>query len=444
MRIEAADSRANGAIELPELMDARGGHANPEGDASADSSSGVLDFLNGDSLAVRLEEILPDGDLVLTRKDVRGPIQISRNNLRALRLNASGGLDQDAAARITLTNGDRILGRILEFNEKTLTIETPYAGRLSLSSPMIASIHPYSGHGLIYDLEDGERNWHLGNQGTGGWTHEGKHLVFQGRRRSATISRPFDALPENWMMTFDLEWQPNVNFNISLMSQHPVNNNQSWSLSFQGDYIRLNRMENRSQDLGRIQVPGFNTKGKAHFRVFVNRKENAVSLFADGEKVNTWNDPGGFDNAGTHLIFHGGQSAYRVTALRIQGWNGILPDSGDIAAENDIMEAANGDRFSGTLLKIEDGAATFQTEFTTFNAPLDRISSIGFHTETRGTARKKAGDVRLHMRNDDLLTVNVGALDDKKLKGDSENFGEIRIDRQALAGFEFNLYQPKE
>ncbi|MCC5846708.1 MAG: hypothetical protein JJU29_01335 [Verrucomicrobia bacterium] len=431
---------ATDAIELPDPGDARGGHARNVEDADADPSSGSLYFLNGDSLTVRLEEILADGDLVVTRDDVRGPIQIARDNLLALRLNAPRGFRQEASSRITLTNGDRLLGRILEFHENSLEIETRYAGRISLSAPMVASIYPYSDHGLVYDLDAGDREWHLGNQGDGGWIQDQGQLIYEGRRRSATISKAFESLPENWMMAFELEWLPTANFNISMMSQHAVNANQSWSLYFQGDYIRLNRMENRSQDLGRTQVSGFNNKGKARLLLFVNRNENTITLFVDDEKVNTWNDPGGFENAGDHLIFHGGQSSYRVTSLRIQNWNGVLPGSSDITSENDVMEAGNGDRFSGKLLKIEDGVATFQTEFTTFEAPLERISRIGFHAETRGTARKKAGDVRLRMRNDDLLTVNVDTLDMKELTGDSENFGKISVEREAISGFEFNLY----
>jgi len=55
--------------------------------------------------------------------------------------------------------------------------------------------------------------------------------------------------------------------------------------------------------------------------------------------------------------------------------------------------------------------------------------------------RRRAGDIRVVLANQDRLTVDMKSLDASELKGETDAAGEVSIKRSAILRMRFHLYE---
>jgi len=117
--------------------------------AVGDPPEDLLRFSNDDQLHGRFEGF-EDKTITWQRKDVPKPIAIDSSSVRQIVLHGgrpARGIDTTSYAR--LTGGDRIPGAIVSLDDKTLTIDTPYAGQLSIPRNHVDVLAPTPFGGLV-------------------------------------------------------------------------------------------------------------------------------------------------------------------------------------------------------------------------------------------------------------------------------------------------------
>ena len=76
--------------------------------------------------------------------------------------------------------------------------------------------------------------------------------------------------------------------------------------------------------------------------------------------------------------------------------------------------------------------------------PLKNISYFTLAENKQERPRRTSEDVRLYFHTGEFITVKMDSLNDFKLKGKSENFGDCELNMNAFIGIEFNLYEEKK
>src|SRR5271166_4238830 len=104
----------------------------------------TLAFLNKDQLHGYLLGIDADGSLHWQSPEARDPIIFKSGEVSQIKLDSHKPAAASSEARIALTNGDILPGNIISLDDRTLALDTWYAGRLSLPRTMLRSILPMS------------------------------------------------------------------------------------------------------------------------------------------------------------------------------------------------------------------------------------------------------------------------------------------------------------
>ena len=105
--------------------------------------------------------------------------------------------------------------------------------------------------------------------------------------------------------------------------------------------------------------------------------------------------------------------------------------------KQDLLSLANGDRVTGQVKSIENGAVNVSSAVTPLTIPLERVNEIYLATQNTERARRLASDVLAFFHDGGQVTVGLDSLDDKHLTGHSENFGKASFDRHAFQNCNF-------
>lgn len=451
LEVEVDQPAATPAISVPAPVNGATADTPAAGTgAAAASMSSTLAFLTGDS--IRGELVLIDAKQGLTWKhpDAGAPIIFGLANLREVRL-AEPPADSQAAslAMVTLTNDDQLPGKLLEITEQAVTLETSYAGRLSLVRSLVRSIAPGAAVAAsVYEGPTGMDGWvsQRGSQGT--WSYKNGSFISTGRNGS--IGREI-AMPEVARIDFDLAWRGTPGFTLSFCGERVDNPNQgAYMLNVQNDYFSLYRFSppQGSNELGSFNQQGFTIKGKARFSIRVDRPKKSVALLINGALVRQFTDTAAKPPAGKCLYLGCSQGLLKVSNISVTKWDGKMENAagtadGEEASADDTLFFGNGDKVRGKLKTAKDGKINFATAYATMDVPVDRVAVIEFGKGGQERARRNAGDVQLVFPAGQRVTMNLEKLAAGTAAGKSENFGAATFKLAAFGKINFNLYDDR-
>jgi hypothetical protein len=127
-------------------------------------------------------------------------------------------------------------------------------------------------------------------------------------------------------------------------------------------------------------------------------------------------------------------------ALRVPG--GWDPAKGAATADaaKDGMRLANGDFVSGELVAVNDGIVTVKSGLGEVKLPVDRLRTLSLKALNSERAIRRNGDIRLYTKNGSRLVMRLEAVEQGRLIGSSQNFGQAPIVMDAVERVEFNIY----
>ena len=406
----------------------------------------LLKFRNGDLLHGMVMTVVPDAGIRWRYPDVKEPIAFDMANAVELQLSPRPPRTSRAQHHsiVELTNGDQLAGDIVTLNDKALVLNTWYAGSLQIKRPMIQRImFTTSGPEAVY----------IGPTGLDGWIQEGNRNAWSYKRgafygqSNGSIARDVK-LPDVANMEFDLAWRGQLYFQFALYIDdlRQLYNAGGYVLQFNSAnvYLQRSRPQHGFNNIGNnVEVPDFQRKTKAHISVRANKPKKTIALFADGNMVKQWTDPGEFAGKGTGILFFSqGQGQLRITNISVTGWDGKLDaDVAPTATQEDLVRFANNDKVSGTLGGIANNEITFATSFATMKIPLERVQQIEMASQKSEKARRQAADVRASFLDGSRFTLALDKLDDQNLAGSSENCGRVTCTLDAFRRVQFHIYE---
>jgi hypothetical protein len=139
--------------------------------------------------------------------------------------------------------------------------------------------------------------------------------------------------------------------------------------------------------------------------------------------------------------------------IRLLGRGGMDPDEAELTEEETPpetgIELRNGDRVSGEVVAIADRVVTLETDFGEFQLPVARLRRFALRTPEEAAdpelcwkPLRQRGDVRAWFPGGGHITFKLLGLEEGKLIGASQTFGEAGFDLGAFSRIEFNLYRP--
>ena len=316
---------------------------------SASEPSDLLRFTNGDQLHGTYQGIKDGNRLIWQREDVSSPVDFKLDQVRHVVLR--GGRPSKAVnsiANVSLVNGDRIPGTILEMNDKTLTLETSFAGVLHFPRNQVEMFAPNPlGGKLNYHGPFIEDEWKMAHasfpngmpaaddkaaagdatkpDSPGRWAFSGSAWYWKNKSYGTAIIRE-NSMPDRSILRFDLAWRNRLSVAIGFhadlakpakqddadkeqIHRRPIgfvpgdsailpkifgNSYVLQMFSMQTILYRTSIAADGTPSIERVQISGNGPRlgdtGKATVEIRSNRLTGVISLFMNGEFVAQWNE----------------------------------------------------------------------------------------------------------------------------------------------------------
>jgi len=412
------------------------------GDAAKGPQQDSLTFLNKDQLHGILIG-LDEAGLHWQSKESRQPIIFETDQVSEIKLDShKEPATAKSAHRIGLTNGDELPGNIVTLDDKTLVLDTWYAGRISIPREMIRRITPLAdSNAAVYEGPTGTDGWAISRMGGGRvWTFRDGSFI---GTSYGTIGRDVK-LPPVSNVAFDVVLRGNCQFSVGLYSERPDSFSNCYMLTLANGFTELQRLSPNggSNSLGSTQLQNVIRHDVSHIELRTDKNKKSIWLLVDGKVAKEWTDPAEFNGGGSSIIFSCQPSTFvKISNIKVSKWDGKFEDApapGDASAQ-DAVELANNDKVSGGLESIKDGLAKFSSSYAELSIPLGRVSEVDFASAHSSVVKEKAGDVRAYFAEGGNVTMQLTGWDAKGAAGASPNFGTATFSPDAFSRLLFNL-----
>ena len=380
--------------------------------------------------------------------EAKDPIVFQTVNLTEVKLDSHkppANAPQPAQA-VTLTNNDQLPGTLISLDDKSLILDTWYAGKITIPRAMVKGITPLkSSEGTLYEGPTGMEGWTLGNNGNRAksWAYRDGALI---ATSYGTIGRDMK-LPDASSISFDLVSRGQNQLSVCIYCDQVENIGNCYMFQINNNYIYLQRYSRNGMNMVGQEQPvmlrgAMMRSDKLHIDIKVNKATKTIWLYVNGNMVKQWTDPGEFAGTGSKIIFSSQQGMYaKISNIKVSQWDG-KPDAPATDAgksKEDSIKMANSDRVSGKLKKIEDGKAIFASSYADLTIPLDRIEQIDMSSIGADQPKKNADDVRAYFSDRGSVTMELQSWDDKHVTASSPNFGTATFSPDAFQRLQFNL-----
>lgn len=429
---------------------------------TAAASDSEIVFANGDRLAGSLESFAVD-HLIWNSPALEKATPFQLSKIMDLRLPGSPVVNPGAYEVIlNLTNGDVAKGRIAMVNEKAVVLETIFGGRLAFNRAMISAAR----------IEQSKQVVYRGPSGMEGWHHLGENEVWSCSRSAlhssglGGIGRD-NLLPDACAIAFDAEWKGD---SCNLMVVVYANDSEvepatsGYELTIQRGNIRLRNCATQNF-IGSVTSPLLGIANKARIEIRATRLSGTFCLLINDRVAEVWTDPDWKKMSfGDGLRFISlSEQAHKISAIRVGRWDGVvegLPDdqsaegpqppkalfqSSSAAKENpreDGMYMTNGDFVSGELSAVEGDQVGVKSSLGELKLPIERLRGLALKPANPERAIRRNGDIRVYFVDGSRLVMCLDGVEEGRLLGTSQNFGEALFGLDLIERIEFNIYDP--
>lgn len=358
---------------------------------------------------------------------------------------------------LDLSNGDVARGKLATVDDQSVVLETAFGGRMKFNRAMIAGARIEATNELVY----------RGPTGMDGWRQSGEKEAWSYGRsafRSSGIGGigRDDLLPDSCAVSFLLEWKgDSCGVKVFVFSRDAGNEAaaEGYELTIQRGNFRLKKCSTQNF-LGVGNSSILTTANKARFELLASRKTGLVCLFINERLSAKWQDPDfKKDDFGSGLQFFSvSDQAQKLSDIRVAKWDGVeegvpelrggmvspmkadAPAADKSVATKDGMQLANGDFVPGELASIDDGIVTLVSPLGEVKLPVDRLRTLALKSLNSERAIRRGGDIRVFIKGGTRLVMRLDAVDQGRLIGSSQNFGQACIGIDAIERIEFNIY----
>jgi len=395
-------------------------------DPPAATPPDLLRFTNSNQLDGHFAGLKP-GPLVLWRRDdLAAPVEFKTDQIRQIVLRrGQPAKPLPGPSSVALINGDRLPGTLVALDATTVTIETAFAGNLTLPRDSVGMIAPNpTGGRILYAGPFSDEGWSITGQKETpdadastpadkgpAWVHAG--AAWYNRPDAAALRREV-AMPDLAVVRFQLAWKSRLSLVLAFHAdfqapRKPPAEDESklvqngtpglpqffgnaYALNLYPNYVILNRCRLDAEghpSIERVQAGGTNIRlpetGEAAVELRCNRLTGEISLYLNDEFAMQWTEPGakdapGYAGKGGGIGFLATGSQVRISDLLVAEWNGMPDSARSMQSEGqDIVLLANGtDRFAGEVTGFGQGALKLKSRYGEFQFPLGDIAEVRF------------------------------------------------------------------
>lgn len=432
---------------------------------SAFAGESHLRFVNGDKVTGRLVSFGPE-EMIWESDLFESPAVFETSKVLDFMLPAKLPANRDAKheATVTMTNGDKIIGQLVEVTEKVVLLDTWYAGRLSMNRLMVEDVAVDDAGQLIYRGPNSLEGWTVTPKDSWGYDR----FVFSSTGDGAIAKD--DVLQDECSVSFDLEWESDsLKFKTALFTDRMDSRSprSGYELSIQRSSIFL-RSLSKQNFLGNTHSAQISRTNDASIEIRASRTKGTVALLIDGELIEVWQD----DNAATSSFGDGlhflsdDQSPVSISKIRVSEWDGTIseprpmrrefgrgwgmpnqmqinPEADEKKEDEGMMKLANGDAVDGKVTAIRDGQVELETSLGKMTIPVERLRTVVLPPAPREEAFIENPDVRATLSDGASIVFRLDDADDETVSGSSQNFGDVVFRRDAFQAIEFNIHYPE-
>ncbi|MDR3406288.1 MAG: hypothetical protein P4L99_27640 [Chthoniobacter sp.] len=346
-----------------------------------------------------------------------------------------------SAATVELRSGERLRGKLVEFDEKHLQLEHPLLGSLGLDRSRLWHLFPVPRFGAI----DGMRSpdgWTWTDSGGSTSAHTDRCIYLDGtyvlRSRGYAGNFILSELPaaqrvvDPGLERFEIRAEANglesiPNFMLLLADQAGV----SLRAMFSYNTLQLSVLNSAANRRSARRTISLGEKlgemnSQRSLRLFVDTKAGTCDLVING----------------VHIVRLGQEAAERLPpaqyTVKIQPypnqrastvfsniwigpWNGELPSPGNAGGESTAL--TNGDVAKGTPKALHDGKFTIDSDLGDLDLPVEKTLAVDFG----GTLDTQKVAARLRLADGTIVNMDRFQWDGREWAVHSATFGDLRL-----------------
>ena len=410
----------------------------------------VLQLLDGSTLHGTLDGLEPGKSLTWRHPSAQAPFQLKPDNLRQIRFgNAEKPPPaQNTTCRLTFDNGDEVFGNLVSMDEKTVELDTWFAGRLKTPRESVQSIRfLWKGFSTVYSGPTSVDGWQSApNKEV--WRYEDGAFY---STAVGSLGRDLN-LPPKARISFDMTWngQLSLAFAIYTDSVERFDFGASCYMFYIGSgYVNLQRVQAGvgTTHIGQSQINSMRDGNKVRLELRVNKETANIALYANGELVSQWRDQAGFVARGTGICFFAQRMGpmLRLSNIKVSDWDGRDDSQPPEAKPSDVqvVNLVNNDQAEGKLQAIKEGKAVIETKFAPLKIPVERITDIYLRPGQPAT-NVLANEIRANFLGGGSVTFTVDKWSKDNISGANRNFGQVSLNPAWIQLLQFNLGRAQE
>ncbi len=349
---------------------------------------------------------------------------------------------------------DTLRGRLVHLDENTITLDTWYAGELTLKRSLVHALDIFSQSPTFYTGPNGPEGWVTSNgKLDDNWTFKNRTIT---SKTQYGIARKVD-IPERAKITVTARWKSSPYFRILFLSKdgkvdYPIS---GYSLAVSQNRLNLHRNtpNQRNNDIFSEAIENMREIEKTTITIYLDRtKEGSSAVYLDDKRIGTWTDVDDTTLEGEWLHFVPNRSSsLKLSNISVSQWDGSLPVSiDDDPAEQDLetntpklegqeIRLANGDIVIGDIKNIDKDLVHLGTSFGEVSVPLRNMKSIML-SEVEDEDRMEVNDVRAWFHEGGYVTIKLKSFDGKTIKGYSQVYGDAEFKVNAFSRIQFNIW----
>jgi hypothetical protein len=348
---------------------------------------------------------------------------------------------------------DTIRGRLTDLDDETITLETWYAGKLTLRRSLVHSLDIFNQSPSFYNGPDGPEGWvSAGGDIDKYWTFKNRTMISKAR---SGIAREVE-IPDKAKISFTANWKSSPYFRLLFFSDDGSDDypGTGYSLNVQRTYMSVyrNAPNDRNNDIISESIRNLLEAETAEFTIYLDRsKDGTNAIYIDDKEIGTWTgvDDTKFKGKWIHFVPQN-TSPIKFSGISVAQWDGILPakpeEEEEVDTEDQLegqeIRLANGDVVIGTVKSIDEGQVSLSTSFGDVGVPIKLMRSVALSNKI-DEVRMETNDVRCWFHEGGYITVKLKSLDEKTLKGYSQVWGDAEFDINAFSRIEFNIWRPE-
>jgi len=344
---------------------------------------------------------------------------------------------------VTLTNEDRVGGKITGMTADAVTVESRAMGALRISRRVIRSLAFSGARETLMEPDFASGSMAPFQKVRGNWSIRDGALFCDSRGSRSTIAAPLEQ-KDALTVVIDIESLTGENIYVDLIlfaddMRNTYGRNSVFAMftsyDFRIQYCR-NGGTNHVANGRYVQNRGVR---KGQFRFSYDPAQGKARLWSGNRDLGEWTMP--FKpKTGKFVMFNCRQSA-KITSIRVLP--GVVKPRESVEetqTENDTVVFKNKDHVKVTELTLSDGKFKGKTSFGTLEAPVENVRLVTFGTKNQERPRRRKGDVIVELLGGHV-TLQFMELNDQHLLGRADSYGEVQVLRKAIRSVRFNIYR---